>query len=61
MFTTPGFCDWCHSQSLLSRHEYLDGKHHYSCEQCHDLAKLDVKLFNQGELEQKKREAKSSI
>lgn len=50
MFNTEGNCDWCNKRSLLIRHEYIDGKHHHSCESCNDMAKIDVSLFNTDEL-----------
>ncbi|WP_216613471.1 hypothetical protein [Vibrio sp. 99-8-1] len=36
--------------SLLARHDYIDGKYHFSCASCHDIATLDVRLFNKDEL-----------
>jgi len=50
MFNTEGYCDWCNKRSLLTRHDYIDGKYHYSCETCNDLAKIDVNLFNTDEI-----------
>ncbi|WP_375753879.1 hypothetical protein [Vibrio sp. HN007] len=50
MFKTEGSCDWCKKQSLLIRHDYVDGRFHHSCEDCQDLAKFDVNLFNIDEL-----------
>ncbi len=49
MFTIEGVCDWCKKPSMVMRHEYLDGKSNYSCEECNDIAKIDVRLFNLGE------------
>ncbi|WCE30974.1 hypothetical protein [Vibrio sp. SCSIO 43137] len=50
MFTKEGVCDWCNKLSLLTRHDYVDGKCHFSCAQCNDMARLDVRLFNRDEL-----------
>jgi|GEM_PF-846895 len=50
MYDNKGLCDWCNKLSLLIRHDYVDGKCHYSCASCHDLATLDVRLFNKDEL-----------
>ncbi|MGF1742413.1 hypothetical protein L4C34_15275 [Vibrio profundum] len=60
MFTIEGVCDWCKKPSLLKKHDYLDGKSNLSCKQCYELAVLDVRQFNLGELEQIKREAQST-
>lgn len=27
MFSVEGICDWCKQPKLLTRHEYVDGKH----------------------------------
>lgn len=48
-----GQCDWCRESRRLSRLEYVDGKHHHSCQECLYLAKIDVNLFNQEELVQR--------
>ncbi|NLS11355.1 hypothetical protein HGP28_00455 [Vibrio sp. SM6] len=50
MFNTEGICDWCKKNGLLARHDYIDGKHHYSCPHCHDIAKIDVRQFNLDEI-----------
>ncbi|EDP60227.1 hypothetical protein [Vibrio sp. AND4] len=57
MFTEEGTCDWCKKLSFVTRHDYLDGKYHRSCEDCYDIAKIDVRLFNQGELKMRERMA----
>ncbi|MCL9783762.1 hypothetical protein M9194_20260 [Vibrio sp. S4M6] len=56
MFTIEGICDWCKKPSLLTKHDYLDGKSHLSCKECNDLATLDVRQYNLGELERRERE-----
>lgn len=53
MFTIEGVCDWCKKPSLLAKHQYLDGKSHYACKQCNELATFDVRQFNLAELEQR--------
>ncbi|MGP8304769.1 hypothetical protein [Vibrio sp. YIC-376] len=55
MFTVEGTCDWCKKTALITRHDYLDGKHNHSCKSCYDMAKIDVRLFNQGELQMLQR------
>ncbi|MCS0173519.1 hypothetical protein [Vibrio alginolyticus] len=60
MFTEEGTCDWCKKPSLVTRLDYLDGKHHYSCKACYDMAKIDVRLFNQGELQMRERLQRAS-
>ncbi|WP_047042566.1 hypothetical protein [Vibrio mexicanus] len=55
MFTIEGTCDWCKKPSLLTRHEYIDGKSHYSCEDCYELATLDVRQFNIDETQERER------
>ncbi|KOO05487.1 hypothetical protein [Vibrio nereis] len=56
MFTIEGICDWCKKPSLLTKHEYVDGKCHHSCKECHHLAVIDVRQFNVGELQQRERQ-----
>lgn len=46
MFTIEGICDWCKQPSLLTKHEYIDGKSHYSCAKCNEFARMDVRQFN---------------
>ena len=55
MFTIEGICDWCKQPSLVMKHDYLDGKHHHSCEKCNDFATMDVRQFNIGELEMRSK------
>ncbi len=55
MFSIEGTCDWCKQPALLMRHDYIDGKHHYSCRKCHDYARLDVRQFNLAELASQQR------
>ena len=50
MSSIEGICDWCNNRSSLTRHEYVDGKCHHSCEECNDLARIDVSLFNTDEI-----------
>ncbi|APX06486.1 MULTISPECIES: hypothetical protein [Vibrio] len=57
MFTEEGTCDWCKKPSFVTRHDYVDGKYHSSCKACYDIAKIDVRLFNQGELQMRERMA----
>lgn len=59
MFTIEGVCDWCKQPSMLTKHEYVDGKSHCSCAECNDLATLDVRQFNIAELQQRERQASS--
>ena len=56
MFTIEGICDWCKKPSLLTKHEYIDGKCNHSCQECHDLASLDVRQFNIAELQQREKQ-----
>ncbi len=55
MFTEHGTCDWCKKPAFITRLDYVDGKFHYSCKSCYDTAKIDVRLFNQGELKMRER------
>ncbi|MGX9415919.1 hypothetical protein ACXJY6_07500 [Vibrio sp. RC27] len=50
MFTIEGVCDWCNQPNYLTKHHYVDGKCHHSCEDCNELARLDVRQFNLAEL-----------
>ncbi|MDA0147464.1 hypothetical protein [Vibrio sp. LaRot3] len=59
MYTTEGFCDWCKKPSLLKKHDYLDGKCHYACRECDDMATLDVRQFNIAEAKLIERQAQS--
>ncbi|EQM50075.1 hypothetical protein D051_5521, partial [Vibrio parahaemolyticus VPCR-2010] len=52
-----GTCDWCKKPSFVTRHDYVDGKYHHSCQACYDMAKIDVRLFNQGEMQMRERMA----
>ncbi|USD64129.1 hypothetical protein [Vibrio sp. SCSIO 43136] len=61
MYTIEGICDWCKQPGMLTRHQYVDGKSHCSCHHCNDLAKLDVRMFNQAELEQRQQEQSASM
>ncbi|CAM2834798.1 hypothetical protein QTO01_03965 [Vibrio mytili] len=60
MFTKIGNCDWCKKTSLVTRLDYLDGKHNSSCKACYDMAKIDVRLFNQGEIQMRERMAQKA-
>ncbi|PWI34027.1 hypothetical protein DI392_07450 [Vibrio albus] len=51
MFTTQGVCDWCKKAAQVTRHDYIDGKYHHSCEDCQERAKLDVRQFNLEEVD----------
>lgn len=51
MYTTEGVCDWCSKLSFLTKHEYIDGKCNHSCEECNELARFDVRLFNNAEMQ----------
>ncbi|USD61739.1 MULTISPECIES: hypothetical protein [Vibrio] len=51
VFTKEGICDWCHTPSYVTKHEYIDGKCHHSCEQCLSFAVMDVRQFNLAEIE----------
>ncbi|MEH0666094.1 hypothetical protein H4F18_00335 [Vibrio scophthalmi] len=55
MFTIEGVCDWCKKPSLLTKHDYVDGKYHHSCKECFEYATLDVRQFNLAELRQRER------
>ncbi|MGC9402096.1 MULTISPECIES: hypothetical protein [Vibrio] len=46
MFSSEGTCDWCKKPSALTKLNYIDGKSNNSCEDCYDLASLDVREFN---------------
>ncbi|WP_413284397.1 hypothetical protein [Vibrio sp. MA40-2] len=59
MSSIEGNCDWCNKRSLLTRHEYVDGKCHHSCEECNDLARIDVSLFNTDEIALRNKLAES--
>lgn len=59
MFTIEGVCDWCKKPSMLTKHEYVDGKSHCSCIECNDLAKLDVRQFNIAEMQQREQQSSS--
>ncbi|MGC9422616.1 hypothetical protein [Vibrio sp.] len=61
MFNNEGMCDWCKQLGLLTKHEYIDGKAHYACHRCHDLARMDVRLFNLAEIAQQQRRATQQI
>ncbi|MBY6196570.1 hypothetical protein [Vibrio hangzhouensis] len=50
-FTIEGFCDWCQTPSFVTKHEYVDGKCHHSCEKCLSFAIMDVRQFNLAEIE----------
>ncbi|EGQ8120837.1 hypothetical protein DDN79_01355 [Vibrio cholerae] len=50
MFSVEGICDWCKQPKLLTRHEYVDGKAHHSCENCNEFARMDVRQFNLAEM-----------
>lgn len=60
MFNTEGTCDWCKEPKMVMKHNYVDGKHHHSCETCNDIATLDVRLFNIDELALRSRSSQSS-
>ncbi|SHO56357.1 hypothetical protein [Vibrio quintilis] len=49
MFMIEGVCDWCKQPSLLTPHQYLDGKVYCSCKDCYEFACMDVRLYNQEE------------
>ncbi|MFA0439148.1 hypothetical protein BCU66_001130 [Vibrio sp. 10N.286.49.B1] len=50
-FTIEGFCDWCQKPNYVTKHQYIDGKCHFSCDECVNLAAMDVRQFNKAELE----------
>lgn len=56
MFNIEGICDWCKRPALLTKHEYIDGKCNYSCKKCNELASLDVRQFNIGEIALRERQ-----
>ena len=60
MFKIEGMCDWCKKTSMLTKHNYVDGKSHHSCQECHDLATLDVRQFNLAELQHRERQISAS-
>ena len=60
MFTIEGVCDWCKKLSMVTKHEYIDGLCHHSCEECNDIAKLDVRQFNAAEIQQQEKDTRSS-
>ncbi|CAH0525821.1 hypothetical protein [Vibrio hippocampi] len=49
-FSIAGVCDWCKKPSMVTKHEYVDGKCNHSCQECNDIATLDVRQFNLEEL-----------
>ena len=55
MFTIQGVCDWCNKSTLVTRHEYIDGKCYFACAECNEHAKQDVRQFNLEEQELRKR------
>ena len=57
IFNIEGTCDWCKQSRQLTKHEYIDGKAHYACQSCNDLARMDVRLFNLAEIAQQERQA----
>ena len=61
MYTIEGICDWCKKPSLLTKHEYIDGVCHHSCQTCFDFAALDVRQYNRAELQQRERQARLSL
>ncbi len=61
MFTIEGICDWCKKPNFLIKHEYIDGKAHYSCEKCNELARLDVRQFNIAEQALRERQHAHSL
>lgn len=50
MFSIEGICDWCKKPAVLTKHDYIDGKCHYACKECNEVARLDVRMFNLEEL-----------
>lgn len=62
MFTIEGVCDWCKKPSLLlTKHEYVDGKTHRSCEHCNAFARMDVRQFNIAEQAMRERQQSHSL
>lgn len=61
MYTIEGICDWCQQPNYLTKHEYIDGMCHHSCEACNDLAVLDVRQFNIGEMQFRERNQQASL
>ncbi|MCK6265092.1 hypothetical protein KP803_17575 [Vibrio sp. ZSDE26] len=57
MFSTEGTCDWCKKPSVLTQLNYIDGKSNHSCEDCIELATLDVRQFNIAEQRQMERQS----
>ena len=49
MYIYEGICDWCKKLAMLKKHDYIDGKRHFSCHDCNTLATLDVRQFNLAE------------
>ncbi|MEI8634382.1 hypothetical protein P4S72_24925 [Vibrio sp. PP-XX7] len=59
MFMIEGVCDWCKHPALLAKHQYIDGKVYYSCQNCYAFACMDVRLYNNEEQEiQTRQQAK---
>jgi hypothetical protein len=54
-FAIEGVCDWCKRPALLTSHQYIDGKSHHSCQDCHEFARLDVRLYNLAEKAEQER------
>ncbi|WP_299690635.1 hypothetical protein [uncultured Vibrio sp.] len=61
MFTVEGVCDWCKKPSLVKKHDYLDGKCHHSCKECNDIATMDVRQFNIGEMEMRAKLSQATL
>jgi hypothetical protein len=54
MYIYEGICDWCKKLAMLKKPDYIDGKSHFSCQECNVLATLDVRQFNLAETESQK-------
>lgn len=61
MFTIEGVCDWCKKPSLVKKHDYLDGKYHHACKECNDIATIDVRQFNIGEMEMRTKLSQATL
>lgn len=61
MFTIEGVCDWCKKPSLVKKHDYLDGKCNHACKECNDIATIDVRQFNIGEMEMRTKLSQATL
>lgn len=39
-------CDWCKKSTFVEKLTYLDGFSNYTCKECKQIAKLDIRRYN---------------